>query len=134
MNKINIKDLLFDIVKLENDNNNYNSKKTTDIVLELLNDNNLFDNEKIDIKLLSPNKKINKVFFKKIGNFKKTSNLDLKYKCPICLENMKLNEFKRNLPKCNHKFHKKCIDKWFNSKSDKYCPICYMSFNYIYNL
>ena len=45
-------------------------------------------------------------------------------KCVICLENYKVNEYKREL-KCDHVFHKKCIDKWFKKRSDnKSFPLC----------
>ncbi len=42
--------------------------------------------------------------------------------CYICFEKYKERELKRKLPKCNHYFHKKCIDKWLKSKST--CPHC----------
>ena len=42
--------------------------------------------------------------------------------CLICIENYKKGEFKRELPKCKHYFHKKCIDKWLKKKAN--CPIC----------
>ena len=42
--------------------------------------------------------------------------------CLICMENYKYGEFKRELPKCNHIYHKKCIDKWLKKKAT--CPIC----------
>ena len=43
--------------------------------------------------------------------------------CVICLENMKCNEYYRTL-KCNHKYHKRCIDKWINKYNNYYCPTC----------
>ena len=42
--------------------------------------------------------------------------------CSICLGEYRLGEYKREL-KCNHQFHKKCIDKWFK-KNKRECPIC----------
>lgn len=42
--------------------------------------------------------------------------------CPICLEGFVRGEMVRILPKCNHGFHVKCIDKWLASRSS--CPIC----------
>jgi len=50
-------------------------------------------------------------------------------KCVICLDNYKVNEYKREL-KCGHVFHKKCIDKWFKKRSDnKSCPLCRNNYN-----
>jgi hypothetical protein len=46
----------------------------------------------------------------------------LKEQCFICMDEYKVNQFKRVLPKCNHYFHKKCIDKWLKKKAS--CPIC----------
>ena len=42
--------------------------------------------------------------------------------CLICMEKYKLGELKRKIPKCNHYFHKKCIDKWLKKKGS--CPVC----------
>jgi hypothetical protein len=41
--------------------------------------------------------------------------------CPICQEEYKSKEFKREL-ECLHSFHKKCIDKWL--KNNLSCPFC----------
>ncbi len=40
--------------------------------------------------------------------------------CPICLESLKDEDV--YISKCNHVFHNKCIDQWFNK--DNRCPIC----------
>lgn len=61
----------------------------------------------------------------------KLSNLDIEpfYKCKnknedacsICLNKIETNEYIRKL-KCNHLFHKKCVDKWL--KKNQNCPMC----------
>ncbi|XP_045820111.1 RING-H2 finger protein ATL74-like [Trifolium pratense] len=45
--------------------------------------------------------------------------------CPICLGEFMDGEKVRVLPKCNHGFHVKCIDKWLLSHSS--CPTCRQS-------
>jgi hypothetical protein len=40
--------------------------------------------------------------------------------CSICFEEIKENE--KKIIKCNHIFHKECIDKWF--KRSHQCPLC----------
>ena len=40
--------------------------------------------------------------------------------CSICLEDIHKNEEKVLM--CNHKFHKKCINKW--TKINNICPLC----------
>ncbi|XP_059307937.1 RING-H2 finger protein ATL78-like [Lycium ferocissimum] len=42
--------------------------------------------------------------------------------CVICLSEFGVGEKIKILPKCNHGFHVKCIDKWLNSHSS--CPTC----------
>ncbi|XP_052196984.1 RING-H2 finger protein ATL78-like [Diospyros lotus] len=42
--------------------------------------------------------------------------------CAICLSEFAAGERVRVLPKCNHGFHVRCIDKWLNSHSS--CPTC----------
>ncbi|KAG5575246.1 hypothetical protein H5410_055380 [Solanum commersonii] len=42
--------------------------------------------------------------------------------CVICLSEFVVGEKVKVLPKCNHGFHVKCIDKWLNSHSS--CPTC----------
>ncbi|PIN21049.1 hypothetical protein CDL12_06257 [Handroanthus impetiginosus] len=42
--------------------------------------------------------------------------------CAICLSDFAPGERVRVLPKCNHGFHVRCIDKWLNSHSS--CPTC----------
>jgi hypothetical protein len=63
---------------------------------------------------------INKILCKPT-KIKKDDNIILE-DCLICMENYKMNEYKRVLPRCKHYFHKKCIDKWLKKKSS--CPIC----------
>lgn len=42
--------------------------------------------------------------------------------CIICLSDFAAGDKLRLLPKCNHGFHVKCIDKWLSSHSS--CPKC----------
>ncbi|KAJ9131046.1 hypothetical protein P3X46_033812 [Hevea brasiliensis] len=42
--------------------------------------------------------------------------------CAICLADFANGDKLRNLPKCNHRFHVVCIDKWLISNSS--CPTC----------
>ena len=43
------------------------------------------------------------------------------FECPICLDYFEINDNIRIL-KCNHKFHKDCIDLWFDKQLN--CPMC----------
>ncbi|KAF7840076.1 RING-H2 finger protein ATL78 [Senna tora] len=42
--------------------------------------------------------------------------------CAICLSDFNAGDRLRILPKCNHGFHVRCIDKWLSSHSS--CPKC----------
>lgn len=59
----------------------------------------------------------------RLGPMKRMKNMDgCPYDCLICHENITSNQFYRTLPTCEHKYHKKCIDRWiFKSPT---CPTC----------
>ncbi|CAK9168201.1 unnamed protein product [Ilex paraguariensis] len=42
--------------------------------------------------------------------------------CVICLSEFSSGDHVRILPKCNHGFHVRCIDRWLNTHSS--CPTC----------
>ena len=102
----------------------------------LINNNYFSGNEEIHIEIsefYDTNDENHKNFIKKLGKYKQIKKNDKliinKNKCSICLENYKINEYKRILPSCNHCFHKKCIDKWFKENDSKECPICRCNYN-----
>ncbi len=43
-----------------------------------------------------------------------------KEECVICLEDISSDD--EQLLSCQHKFHEKCIKRWFNNQRN--CPIC----------
>ena len=55
--------------------------------------------------------------------YKKIKSDEVGFICNICMEPFKENKFKRELH-CNHKFHKKCIDKNINKYKNFHCPLC----------
>ncbi|VVU95090.1 Ring finger domain [seawater metagenome] len=92
----------------------------------MIDNNYLIGNEEIIIDIKDPSIFKNNNFIKNLGPYKQIKKDDelLKndIKCSICCQNFKEGEYKRNLPLCNHVFHKKCIDKWLKNKKE--CPIC----------
>jgi len=42
--------------------------------------------------------------------------------CAICIENIEINEWYKELPKCEHFFHADCIDRWLRMRAT--CPVC----------
>ncbi|KAK3211516.1 hypothetical protein Dsin_016222 [Dipteronia sinensis] len=58
-----------------------------------------------------------------VVNYSAELNLPgLDTECVICLSEFSSGERVRLLPKCNHGFHVRCIDKWLKSHSS--CPKC----------
>ena len=57
------------------------------------------------------------------STYKKVKKTDEPGKCYICYEQVKDNEYKREL-KCKHTFHKKCIDRLLNKYHHTKCPLC----------
>jgi len=44
------------------------------------------------------------------------------YSCAVCLEDIKIGEWYKKLPKCAHCFHASCIDQWLSKRAT--CPVC----------
>ena len=45
--------------------------------------------------------------------------------CSVCQNNFIKGEYFRELPICEHIYHKKCIDKWFSKDLENMrCPMC----------
>jgi len=144
MNNIenNINEYIFELPIDIYENNIYNTIENIieDIfintnILDINNINNDFIQLNIDIDIfdndISNDLDEEKCRFKcckeineKIGNsnkIKKGCN-KINEDCLICLEKYREKELYRELPKCKHFFHKKCIDKWL--KLNAVCPIC----------
>ena len=86
-------------------------------ILELNNNGtiNQIDNEvNDDIKLISPYLNYNS----KLDIY---NTINEKSTCNICLLDINYNDIIRTL-NCEHFYHAKCIDKWFEKKSS--CPMC----------
>jgi hypothetical protein len=64
------------------------------------------------------NNKLKQISYRKI----KEADPVLSECCSICLDDFKINEFKRTLC-CKHTFHKKCVDRWFKKEHSE-CPMC----------
>lgn len=65
--------------------------------------------------------------------FKIHSKKNIKFKknlfCVLCQDNIKSKEHKIYLDKCNHCFHKKCLNKYFKHiKINFKCPCCQTSY------
>ncbi|CAN1349222.1 RING-H2 finger protein ATL78 [Linum perenne] len=51
-----------------------------------------------------------------------SDGMNLDAECVICLSEFAAGDRVKILPRCNHGFHVKCIDKWLGSHSS--CPTC----------
>lgn len=96
----------------------------------------LLENNSINEKIYKLHTTLNMNQFLKILNlngvykYKKEQKEQKCSTCFICYENFdnKKHVFVRKL-KCQHEFHKKCVDKWlytqFQESKDEYtCPLC----------
>ena len=67
---------------------------------------------------------LNEIQYKKYVKNIITNNTHTKNKCPICIENFKINQL-ISKTKCNHYFHKKCLYQWLTQDCSKpNCPCC----------
>lgn len=74
--------------------------------------------------LQKPNLITSNIIKTQLGKYNKINHLNkCEENCPICMNNYKLHEGYRIL-KCDHMFHKKCIDKWFLKGNHNNCPLC----------
>jgi hypothetical protein len=53
-------------------------------------------------------------------------NKDNNLQCAICLKKIAINKNYKKLPKCNHKFHIKCINQWLEKNNS--CPSCRLNY------
>ncbi|EOA23035.1 hypothetical protein CARUB_v10003803mg [Capsella rubella] len=44
--------------------------------------------------------------------------------CTVCLSDFKPDDMIRQLPKCGHVFHHRCLDRWIVGCCKMTCPIC----------
>ncbi|KAL2928586.1 RING-H2 finger protein ATL66 [Bienertia sinuspersici] len=49
--------------------------------------------------------------------------------CCICLGAFEDGDKVKVLPKCDHRFHSECVDRWLSTQSS--CPLCRLSFTVI---
>lgn len=143
LNNISVNDnneIVFTLPISENNSNIYSAieimleemQKNSNIFNENY-DNNEFISFDIEFEFINQSNNIeeNLNYFKsckeidqkvsKSQKIKKDDNL-LNEQCFICMDNYKVHELKRILPKCSHSFHKKCVDKWLKKRSS--CPVC----------
>ncbi|KAI3860048.1 hypothetical protein MKX03_003123 [Papaver bracteatum] len=62
-----------------------------------------------------------------IKNLKEISTQGIVNDCSVCLSEYEDKDLLRLLPKCQHVFHRECIDSWFVSHST--CPVCRSNLN-----
>jgi hypothetical protein len=119
----------------ETHNSLYNSVQTFLFEDDTINDNNESENEYYELDITIYHDHNNDIFY---DNYFKSCNeinshLGKSHKikeddpiigenCMICMEEYKNREFKRIIPKCQHIFHKRCIDKWLQQNAS--CPVC----------
>ncbi len=58
----------------------------------------------------------------RLGKMKRMNETSEPCDCLICHDSIRVKQFYRSLPTCEHKFHKKCIDQWIFKNPT--CPTC----------
>ena len=103
-----------------------NNNKKIDIISNNSNNNNT---ENICNNICKQTNKYKKHFILKRIKYNTSVTL-FNQKCPICIEEIKINDDIIILT-CNHGFHMVCITEWIkkNLKTNRYCPICHLKFN-----
>lgn len=116
----NYVEVQFRILSSENNQNEIHQYEE-----EIDNQEDLHVDEERIVRLASQLKFPNcKTILQNLGKAKQIKKNDPLFdqSCFICFENYQEKELVRNLPDCNHSFHKKCIDKWLKRKAQ--CPVC----------
>jgi len=54
--------------------------------------------------------------------FDSESSEELWTVCTVCLEDITVDDWYKQLPKCGHYFHAECIDRWLAMRA--LCPVC----------
>lgn len=112
---INLMDLLFQRYLSENDEVEENIYLQYEIPVALM---NLLQS----LRNVPENRPVPEDVVNNLPVIKMNENQLKKYeKCPICLENFKLEEKAVLLP-CNHSYHEICLRSWF--KQQNHCPFC----------
>ena len=115
----NFDNLINKINEIESKNNS-NTEIISQTLNELVKEYNINNSLVIKFKDLHG---INQKFF----NMHSTKNTKCKEDlfCVICQENIKSRQHKINLDKCNHCFHKKCLNKYLKETLLNFkCPNC----------
>lgn len=115
-----INDLIIDITNgtFKIEEIEYSNQKEEESITIAIDDSNNIKVKEVIYKKLPKHK-----YMKSFGTYKKFNSDVSDVTCPICLDDIKNNEYVREL-KCNHIFHKKCIDTWLYKSEQNVCPYC----------
>ena len=125
-----------DLIKKINDiesNNNSDSEIIEQTITTLAKTYNIHNSIIIKFKDLHG---INQKFYNKHSKKNIKTNKNANLKCVLCQDDIKSREHKICLDKCNHCFHKKCLNKYLKViKINFKCPLCQTSYkNHFYNI
>ena len=99
---------------------NYNIQEIDDDIYTHNLNNNIQESYAVNTNNLNNN--ITPITLEKLNKISKLSiNKKKEYRCIICYDYIKKNSIVRTL-KCTHKYHTKCIDRWFYKNNN--CPLC----------